>query len=514
MLVAGTTSDAGKSLIVAGLCRAYARRGIRVAPFKAQNMSNNSAVAVDGGEIGRAQALQAEACGLRPRTDFNPVLLKPGSDRRSQVIVRGRADGHIGAADYVGRREALRGVVGDSLGRLRAKFDLVVCEGAGSAAEVNLRAGDIANMGLAELAELPTIVVGDIDRGGVLAHFLGTIAALDEADRRRIAGFVVNKFRGDQGLLRPGLDWVAETTGRPVFGVVPFLPDLWIDTEDGLGVVAGGLVGSPRPPLGERGISVAAIRFPRVSNSTDVDALSLEPGVRVRWVTEPAELAEAELVLLPGSKSTVADLGWMRERGLDDAVREAEARGASVLGICGGFQMLAESIDDDVEAPPPGGRVPGLGLLPVDIEFGAAKIVREVSGLGSVAGRPAAVSGYEIHHGRVARRYGDPFLEIGGPGGPHEAGEGARAGRVYGTHLHGLFAEDEARRAFLAELAQSVPGFAPSEDTVVAAERARMLDVLADAVESALDLDALLELAGRVPDFGPGPRLAGIEPSV
>lgn len=502
VLIAGTTSDAGKSMVVTGLCRALARRGFSVAPFKAQNMSNNSAVTADGGEIGRAQALQAEACGLFPDTLFNPVLLKPGSDRRSQVIVRGSVSGSIGAADYHERRGHLRSVVADALDELRAGFDIVICEGAGSAAEVNLRDSDIANMGLAEAADLPVLIVGDIDRGGVLAHFLGTLAALGVGDQARVAGFIVNKFRGDQSLLRPGLDWVEKSTGREVHGVVPFLTDLWLDTEDGLGITPGSTVGRPQSPVGARWLDVAAIRLPRLSNSTDVEALAMEPGIRVRWVDNAADVVAADLVIIPGSKSTVSDLEWLRERGLDRAITAAHSDGAVVFGICGGFQMLGHRIDDDGESQHPGGPVPGLDLLPVDIEFGTSKVVKTLAASVMLFGSDVAIEGYEIHHGRVRRNDADPLHVVAG------APEGARCGTIYGSHVHGLFANDEWRRVFLrGALAERVPGFVIASDTCVATERMRQLDVIADAVEEALDVDAIVAMASTAPSFGPALRL-------
>nr|MBA3907272.1 cobyric acid synthase [Pseudonocardiales bacterium] len=320
LLVAGTTSDAGKSALVAGICRWLARRGVAVAPFKAQNMSNNSVVTVDGGEIGRAQAMQAHACGLAPSVAFNPVLLKPGSDRSAQVVVRGRVDGTVSARSYQQRKSALLDVVTSSLTDLRSRFDVVVCEGAGSPAEINLRANDIANMGLAQAADLPVVVVGDIDRGGVLAHLFGTLAVLDPADQRRVAGFVINKFRGDPTLLEPGLDQLRALTGRPTLGVVPWADRLWLDAEDSLAAVADGVLGHPAPPLGRQWLRVAVVRLPRISNATDAEALACEPGVAVRYVTEPSRLADADLVVLPGTRATVADLTWLRRTGLADAV--------------------------------------------------------------------------------------------------------------------------------------------------------------------------------------------------
>ena len=369
LLVAGTTSDAGKSALVAGICRWLVRQGVSVAPFKAQNMSNNSVVTVDGGEIGRAQAMQAHACGLAPSVAFNPVLLKPGSDRSSQVVVLGRAQGTVSALSYRERKGALLEVVTATLADLRSRYDVVVCEGAGSPAEINLRATDIANMGLAQAADLPVVVVGDIDRGGVLAHLFGTVAVLSPADQARIAGFVVNKFRGDPALLAPGLDQLQALTGRPTLGVVPWADGLWLDAEDSLSAVTDGVLGRPAPPHGAQWLRVAVVRFPRISNATDAEALACEPGVAVRYVTEPSRVEGADLVVLPGSKATVADLGWLRRTGLADAVVAHARAGRPVLGICGGYQMLGRRIADPhgvesgigrgVGAAGPGGRVRG-----------------------------------------------------------------------------------------------------------------------------------------------------------
>ncbi len=325
LLVAGTTSDAGKSMVVAGLCRLLARKGIRVAPFKAQNMSNNSAVTVEGGEIGRAQAVQARAAGLPPSVRFNPILLKPGSDRTSQLVLQGRVAGSVAAADYVQHRDRLARLVATELASLRSEFDAVICEGAGSPAEINLRATDLANMGLARAAGLPVVLVGDIDRGGLLAHLFGTVAVLAPADQELISGFVVNKFRGDPALLAPGLAQLHDLTGRPTYGVIPYRDGLWLDTEDSVSVLAHHVIGDPQPPRGADWLRVAAIRLPRISNSTDIEALACEPGVLVHWVADPAELADTDLVVIPGSKSTVADLGWLRERGLARRCHRARA---------------------------------------------------------------------------------------------------------------------------------------------------------------------------------------------
>lgn len=474
-LVAGCTSDAGKSVLVAGMCRLLARRGVSVAPFKAQNMSNNCAVTATGGEIGRAQALQALACGLEPHVDFNPVLLKPGSDQTSQVVVRGIADGQVSALTYRSRRKALREVVGETLESLRERYDVVLCEGAGSPAEVNLRESDIANMGLAEMADLPVVVAGDIDRGGVLAHFVGTHAIVSDADRARMKGFIVNKFRGDVGLLLPGLDVVTEHTGLPVLGVVPFIQGLWIDAEDSLGTVAGGRVGPATLPLGSDTLSVAAIRLPRVSNATDVEALAVEPGVRVEWTTDPTTVLRADLVVLPGSKATVSDLAWLREVGLADAIIARANADEPIIGICGGFQMLCQTIDDPVESG--NGMVHGLGIFDIDIAFHPEK---------TLVSHPDG--SYEVHNGRVIRSNEETLPD----------GEGAVRGATIGTHRHGLLETDELRRRWLADIAsrRGLDGFVVSENTSFAAERLRQLDSLADAVEKHLAGPALAEAMG------------------
>src|SRR6476619_166787 len=353
-------------MVVAGLCRLLARKGIPVAPFKAQNMSNNSVVTVEGGEIGRAQAMQARAAGLSPSVRFNPILLKPGSDRTSQLVVRGHVAGSVAAGDYFTHRDMLAEVVSDELKALQADFDAVICEGAGSPAAIKLRATDLANMGLARAASLPVVLVGDIDRGGLLAHLFGTVAILAPEDQRLIAGFVVNKFRGDPALLAPGLEQLADLTGRPTYGVVPFADGMWLDAEDSLSVQPHRIVGEPQSPRGDQWLRVAAIRLPRISNSTDVEALACEPGVLVRWAGDPADLADADVVVIPGSKATVEDLTWLRQRGLAEAVITHAGLGRPVLGICGGFQMLCRHIDDAVVSGV--GGVDGLGVLDAESE--------------------------------------------------------------------------------------------------------------------------------------------------
>ncbi len=511
LLVAGTASDAGKSLLTAGICRWLARQGVRVAPFKAQNMSNNSAVTADGAEIGRAQAMQAAAAGVPPEPSMNPVLLKPGSDRKSQLVVLGRAVAEADALDYWGGQSARGGdgepawtgrllpVVLDCYDDLRSRFDVVICEGAGSPAEINLRAGDIVNMGLARARNLPVIVAGDIDRGGIFAALYGTLALLDAADQALICGFVVNKFRGDPSLLAGGLDRISALTGRPVLGVVPYLPGVWLDSEDTIT-----MEGRRPPPAAGDGevLRVAVIALPRISNFTDVDALCLEPGVALRFATTPAGLADADLVILPGTKSTVADLGWLRSRGLDEVLARRAAEGRPVLGICGGYQMLGEAIDDRVESGV--GRVAGLGLLPVRTRFAAAKTL----------GRPAGfafgerVTGYEIHHGVVDIAGGDCWITARPDGGG--APGGCRAGAVLGTLWHGIMECDRFRRAFLAEVARLAGrGFRPGPGVSFAAARQAQFDTLADAIDEYLDTGLLLRLIeqgppGDLPFLPPG----------
>ncbi|MCV7261349.1 cobyric acid synthase [Mycobacterium shimoidei] len=487
LLVAGTSSDAGKSMVVAGLCRLLVRKGIRVAPFKAQNMSNNSAVTVEGGEIGRAQAMQARAARLEPSTRFNPVLLKPGSDQSSQLVVRGQVAGSVSAAGHWSRRNELIDIVAAELAGLRAEFDAVICEGAGSPSEINLRATDIANMGLARAANLPVILVGDIDRGGLLAHLFGTVAILDPQDQALIAGFIVNKFRGDAALLAPGLRQLAHLTGRPTYGVLPYVHELWLDTEDSVSVWAHRVLGTPQPPRGRQWLRVAAVRLPRISNSTDVEALACEPGVLVRWVSEPADVADADVIVLPGSRATVADLRWLRERGLAESIASHAASGRPVLGICGGFQMLCRWIDDPVESG--SGRVPGLGLLAAEIQFAAPKVVRRWQ---------SGLTGYEIHHGRVSSCAEATWFDA--DGSPH----GYRRDHVFGTHWHGLFDNDVFRRQWLSVAAAAAgrDGFVVADDIDVSACRDLQLDLMADLLAAHLDIRAVMRLL----DDGPPPR--------
>lgn len=472
LLVGGTTSDAGKSVVTTGLCRAFARRGVRVAPYKAQNMSNNSMVCrgPDGrmAEIGRAQWAQALAARAVPEPAMNPVLLKPGTDRRSHVVLMGQPAGDVSSADWRDGRRHLAAAAHAAFDDLAARFDVIVAEGAGSPAEINLRSGDYVNMGLARHAGLPAVVVGDIDRGGVFAAMYGTVALLEPADQALVAGFIVNKFRGDPSLLSPGLDTLEKLTGRPVYGVLPWDPGLWLDSEDALDLEG-------RRSRGAAAYRVAVVRLPRVSNFTDVDALGLEPDLDVVFASGPSDLADADLIVLPGTRSTIGDLAWLRARGLDQAITAHARRGRPVLGICGGYQMLGTVIADPhgIEADA-GATVEGLGLLDVRTDFTPEKTLRLPSG--TALGRPAG--GYEIHHGRVTVAGGEEFLG------------GARTGNVFGTLWHGSLEGDELRGAFLA----AALGRAPSQVSFATA-RDRRFDLLGDLVEQHLDVEALLGLA-------------------
>jgi len=473
LLVAGTTSDAGKSVVTTGLCRALHRRGISVAPYKAQNMSNNSMVCADGGEIGRAQWVQALAAGVTPEVAMNPVLLKPGDDRHSHVVVLGRPAGTVSSASWTEGRGELGRTAHAAFDDLAGRFDVVVAEGAGSPTEINLRDSDYVNMGLARHAGIATVVVGDIDRGGLFAALHGTVALLEEADQALIAGFVVNKFRGDLDLLRPGLAELTRLTGRPTYGVLPWHPDLWLDSEDALDL--GGRRSTEEAPL-----RVGVVRLPRISNFTDVDALGLEPQVDVVFVASPRELAGVDLVVLPGTRATIADLAWLRARGLDDAITRHAKSGRPVLGICGGAQMLGRTIEDPggLEGPP-GTVADGLDLIDATTTFATDKVLRLSTG--TAYGQP--VAGYEIHHGRLVVGETDAF-----PGG-------GAAGGVFATMWHGSLESDGFRQAFLGDVVRRV-GLTWRPSSVVFAERREArLDLLGDLVEEHLDVTALLDLA-------------------
>ncbi|WP_016854513.1 cobyric acid synthase [Halomonas smyrnensis] len=482
LMIQGTTSDAGKSTVVAGLCRLLARRGVSVAPFKPQNMALNSAVTPEGGEIGRSTALQAVACGLAPHADMNPVLLKPETDRGAQVILDGRVHGHMDALDYHAFKRQARVTVLAAWERLTSRFDLVIAEGAGSPAEVNLRKNDIANMGFAEAVDCPVWLVADIDRGGVFAQLVGTLELLSASERARTTGLLINRFRGDIALLEPGLDWLTERTGKPVTGVLPHLNGLLLDAEDGLGLTES----AAEAP----GLRVVVPALPRISNHTDLDALRLHPRVELTLVGPGRAMPPADVILLPGSKSTASDLAWLRREGWEPAIRRHLRYGGRVLGICGGFQMLGEAIDDPDGLEGEAGSVPGLGLLSMRTRMVAGKQLRNVRGrlMGGAGPENVAVSGYEIHNGvsqgpALAR----PLLDLDG----RPDGAVSEDGQVMGTYLHGLFDEAPAAAALLAMLGLAGEGAAVD----LAAHRERQLDRLADTLEEHLDPATIEALA-------------------
>jgi adenosylcobyric acid synthase len=487
LLVCGTHSDAGKSVVAAGICRWLHRAGVRVAPFKAQNMALNSVVSPGGGEVGRSQALQAAAAGIEPEPAMNPVLIKPSGEHRSHVVVMGRPFADADARSYQDLKPRLRPITAAALADLRERFDVVVCEGAGSPAEINLRDGDLANMGLARHAGLPVIVVADIDRGGVFASLAGTLALLAPEDQAHVAGFVINRFRGDGAILAPGLAQIEELTGRPVLGVLPHVDGLWLGAEDSLALDAS----RPEEPATADTLDVVVLRLRWISNFTDFDALAVEPGVRVRFSASPADVARADLVVVPGTKATVEDLERLRRGGLDRALERRAAAGDPILGICGGYQLLGERIDDDVESRR--GAVAGLGLLPVTTAFASDKVLRRQTGACDWLG--TGCSGYEIRHGRVHRHGGAPLLRDA-----DGADEGCRAGAVLGISWHAALEHDAFRRALLAFVADArgrryVPG-----DTPFAAAREAHLDALGDLVADHVDRARLAELIeGGVP---------------
>jgi len=471
LMIQGTGSDVGKSLVVAGLARAFTRRGLRVRPFKPQNMSNNAAVTADGGEIGRAQALQARAARVSPSVHMNPVLLKPQSEIGSQVVVQGKVVGTARAREYQAMKPKLLGAVLESFARLAAEADLVLVEGAGSASEVNLRAADIANMGFARAADVPVVLLGDIDRGGVIASIVGTKAVLDPADAATIVGFIVNRFRGDPSLFAEGMKDIERRTGWPALGLLPFFEQAHrLPAEDALGL-----------PTARRGsgVKIVVLAYPRIANFDDFDPLRLEPGVDLVFVRPGEALpGDAALVVLPGSKATIADLAALRAAGWDIDLQAHVRRGGRVLGICGGYQMLGRSIADPqgIEGPP--SKVDGLGLLAVDTVLEGDKVLVEVTG--EVQGVP--FKGYEMHVGRTTGAV-TPLLRIDG----HDAG--AVSDRIAGCYIHGLLTDDRQRRHWL-EILGSEPSRFDYESDVDAT-----LDLLADHIEKHIDCDRLLELA-------------------
>ena len=471
-MVQGTTSDAGKSTLVAALCRILQRRGVQVAPFKPQNMALNSAVTVDGGEIGRAQALQALACGLAPHTDFNPVLLKPTTDKRAQVVIHGKVAADLNARDYQEYKPRAMRAVLQSWERLTAAYECVLVEGAGSPAEINLRARDIANMGFAEAVDCPVIIVADIDRGGVFAHLVGTLELLSPSEQNRVVGFVINRFRGDISLLESGLTWLEARTGKPVLGVLPYLHGLMLDAEDAIATAAVDGKKAAR-------LKVIAPAYPRTSNHNDLDPLRLHPEVDFRWIGPGETPPPADLIVLPGSKAVRSDIDWLRNQGWAAAIQKHLRYGGKVIGICGGYQMLGREIHDPLGLEGNAGSTMGLGALDVETTLESEKQLRNVSGRLTLPGA-AAMSGYEIHLG-VTRGAGlaRPVAMLDGdrPDGAISAD-----GQVLGTYCHGIFDHPQALTALL-----GWAGLTEAETVDFAARREADLNRLADSVEAALD---------------------------
>lgn len=479
LMIQGCGSNVGKSMLVAGLCRAARARGLSVAPFKPQNMSNNAAVTADGGEIGRAQALQALAAGLDPVVDMNPVLLKPETDVGSQVIVQGRRMGTLKARDYWGVKPSLMGPVLESFGRLSAQYDLVIVEGAGSPAEVNLRAGDIANMGFARAADVPVVLAGDIDRGGVIAQIVGTQAVIDPEDAAMVAGFLINKFRGDPRLFDKGYEAIEARTGWRGYGVLPFFPDaVKLPAEDALDVQEKA-VGGPG------GLKIGCLALSRIANFDDLDPLAAEPGVSLSMIGPGRAIpGDLDLVIVPGSKSTRGDLAFLRAQGWDIDLAAHRRRGGAVLGICGGYQMLGRTIADPEGIEGPAGESAGLGLLDVATVMTGDKTLTRVTAEHAPSG--TRFDGYEIHIGRTGGAdCARPFARLGG------APEGAMSPdrRVMGSYIHGMFADDGFRAAFLAGLggAASSVGYRAGVEAT--------LDALAAHLEAHLDVSGLLAAA-------------------
>ncbi len=479
LMIQGTTSDAGKSIMVSGLCRVLARRGISVAPFKPQNMSLNSAVTPEGGEIGRAQALQAQAARVSPHTDMNPVLLKPSADTTAQVIIHGKACQSMDARDYHQYKQLAMSAVMDSWQRLTEQHAWVLVEGAGSPAEINLRDRDIANMGFAEAADVPVIIVADIDRGGVFAHLTGTLDLLSESEQNRVIGFIINRFRGDISLLQPGIDWLEQRTGKPVLGVVPYLHNLQLDAEDA--------IDNEQPVSTEQPLRVVVPVLPRISNHTDFDVLRLHPQVKLEYVGEGQAIPPADLIILPGSKNVRADLAWLRDNGWEQALERHLRYGGKLLGICAGLQMLGNAIEDPDGIEDIAGSAQGLGWLRLDTRLEPEKTLALTQGelTAAIAGaEPAKVTGYEIHCGVSSHADSLAPLIILDDG----RAEGALSadGQIAGTYLHGLFDEPAGCSALLHWAGLDAP-----EDMDRDALRERELERLADCLEASLALDVL-----------------------
>ncbi|WP_439894716.1 cobyric acid synthase [Pseudomonas syringae] len=479
LMVQGTTSDAGKSTLVTALCRWLTRQGVKVVPFKPQNMALNSAVTADGGEIGRAQAVQAQACYLQPHTDMNPVLLKPNSDTGAQVIIHGRAVTTMNAVAYHGYKEIAMRAVLESHERLGHHYPVIMVEGAGSPAEINLRANDIANMGFAEAVDCPVLLIADINRGGVFAHLVGTLELLSPSEQARVKGFIINRFRGDIALLQPGLDWLEARTGKPVVGVLPYVMDLHLEAEDGLDERQTDKV--------EQVLNVVVPVLPRISNHTDFDPLRLHPQVNLQFVGPGQAIPPADLIILPGSKSVRSDLAYLRANGWEDAIQKHLRYGGKVMGICGGLQMLGEQMHDPLGLEGAAGSSPGLGLLAMSTVLESEKQLRNVRG--RLMLEDAEVSGYEIHAGvttGVALEQAAVRLDDGRCDGAQSAD-----GQILGTYLHGLFESPAACSALL-----RWAGLRDVQEVDYHALRERDIERLADLVEKHLDGTLLRQLCG------------------
>ncbi len=481
-MIQGTTSDAGKSVLVAAVGRILARAGISVAPFKTQNMALNSAVTADGGEIGRAQAVQALACGVAPHVDMNPVLLKPNSDTGAQVIVLGKAMGNLEAWGYHKKKPSLLPEVLAAHARLQSRYDAVIVEGAGSPAEINLREGDIANMGFAEVADCPVVIVGDIDRGGVYAHLMGTYECLSASEKARIQGFVINKFRGDESLLTPANDWLLEKTGKPVLAVIPYVPDLTIEAEDAIDTYQNNNKSANT-------LNITVIVTPRISNHTDFDVLRLHPNINLQFIRSPQKLPATDVLMIPGSKNVIADCQWLKAEGWQMVIEKHLRYGGKLVGICGGFQILGDVITDPggIEGPA-GNQCQGLGLLAMQTELAAEKILRNVTGICQTSN--ATVTGYEIHAGRsCGAALTKPTFMLNADGSTYPDGAMSDDGQVMGTYLHGVFDSAEYLAHFL-----NWCGLVEGESFDYQAHRLAEIDRLADVVAATWPVDEIKQL--------------------
>lgn len=492
IMIQGTSSHVGKSVLTAALLRSLRNRGIKAAPFKAQNMALNSSVTADGGEIGRAQAFQAEAAGLSPTVDMNPILLKPTGDARSQVIIHGRVFGSMSAREYhLFKKEAL-GFALESYGRLAKEHAVIVIEGAGSPAEVNLRENDLANMGMAEAVDSPVLLVGDIDRGGVFASLVGTLELLEPSERERVKGFIINKFRGDKALLLPGLDFLEARTGKKVLGVVPYFKDITLPDEDGVAVE-----GFRRSEVDVKGVNISVIRLPRISNFTDFDPFRRYPDVALRFVDSPEGLAGSDVVIIPGTKNTLEDLGWLRERGFGQGIKRHLDGGGAVIGICGGFQMLGTVIKDPHGVESDLKMVDGLKLLNAETALMKDKSTYTVNARIEAFGGRFEVKGYEIHMGETAVGGGvfSVITERNGKGANVPDGGVSTDGKVWGTYIHGIFDNDGFREAFLNGLRKE-KGFDAACAVSFSEHKERGLSTIAGIFEDNVLMDEVLRIIG------------------